>query len=311
MSNWRAIAPIWSYRDAHGAIGEGVELADGVCVLPTPEYIRSEQATQYLAAMMRDRVAHESPYSLSLEYEASRHDEPDPDWRGPGETTRQGTAQMKLELGSLAMWIARPARVGIEVVFHTSRTDELAPGQISHPDYLRPLPRDVGDHLNIRDIEVARRLLGVTLDIERQDVARTSTAWSAIRFLLKGLQEDSKEMRLVMLWIAMEALFGSEHATGEIRFRSSQRAAFFVADTLEEARELFKTAMVSYQWRSRVVHGARLKKLDAAKADEVLGDTENLVRRGLAKVLLDPELVETFTSGRRDEYLDELVFRPR
>ncbi len=66
-----------------------------------------------------------------------------------------------------------------------------------------------------------------------------------------------------------------------------------------------------YDSRPKVVHGARLRKLDAAGADQLLGDAEDLVRRGLSKVLLDPELIATFNSGRREECLDGLVFGPR
>jgi hypothetical protein len=55
-------------------------------------------------------------------------------------------------------------------------------------------------------------------------------------------------------------------------------------------------------WRSKVVHGARLPNLDAAMAAQPLGAAEDLVRRGLSEALLDRGMLDTFNSKGRDEH---------
>jgi len=76
----------------------------------------------------------------------------------------------------------------------------------------------------------------------------------------------------------------------------------------EETRALFRKAKASYDWRSKIVHGLRLAKLNPAKSRELLLDLESLVRQSLRKILGDQVLTEQFDGKDREEFLDDLVF---
>jgi len=116
------------------------------------------------------------------------------------------------------------------------------------------------------------------------------------------------ELRFLTLWIGLEALFGVSAAAGETRYRLSQRIAFFNAANRNEAERLFQVAMHSYQWRSRVVHGLRLREI---KPDDRLNldyDAQTLLRKSLVRVLEDSSLIAQLNSSQRERYLDGLIF---
>jgi hypothetical protein len=63
-----------------------------------------------------------------------------------------------------------------------------------------------------------------------------------------------------------------------------------------------------YTWRSKAVHGARLKTVDESTRLRVWAEAERLLRRALVKILLDSDLTSSFASTSRERFLDDLIF---
>ena len=82
-------------------------------------------------------------------------------------------------------------------------------------------------------------------DRHRVGVPRDSAVRTAIRALWTGLTSQTLDIRYSLLWVALEALFGANES-GEITYKVSQRIAFFLANTPEEGRRLFRTAKKCY-----------------------------------------------------------------
>lgn len=110
-----------------------------------------------------------------------------------------------------------------------------------------------------------------------------------------------------MMWVVMEAIFGSTNPR-ETTYRLSQRVAFFLGKNRAEAKELFSSVKKNYGWRSKVVHGSRLAKLSEKKSAEISHELQELIRKALNIILLNPDLVEKFDGGNREVYLDSLPF---
>jgi hypothetical protein len=110
--------------------------------------------------------------------------------------------------------------------------------------------------------------------------------------------------RYPFFWMGLEALFGPDD-TAETTYKLCQRIAFFLGDTPDVARELFRKAKTCYNTRSKIIHG-RWK--DDPKIDAVMADTEAIVRTAVRHLLDNPEMLRTFISKHRDKFLEDLVF---
>jgi len=138
-------------------------------------------------------------------------------------------------------------------------------------------------------------------------LSNRGTIWTASRILWKALNDEVWEVRLLLLWVALEALYGPEDSR-EINFRISQRIAFFLGTNGDDRRRLYSEAKDGYTWRSKAVHGARLKTVDESTRLRVWAEAELLIRRTLVKILLDSDLTSSFDSKNRERLLDDLVF---
>jgi Apea-like HEPN len=114
----------------------------------------------------------------------------------------------------------------------------------------------------------------------------------------------SADRRYQFFWMALESLFGSNGAS-EVGSKLAQRISFFLAETPQDAKELFRKVKACYKMRSTIIHG-RWK--DDPKIDDVMADTEAIVRTAFRHLLENPKLLETFISRDRDSYLEEFVF---
>jgi len=124
-----------------------------------------------------------------------------------------------------------------------------------------------------------------------------ATTWSA-------LHQGDPPVRLLLLWIALESLFGPEDAR-ELSFRLAQRIALFSEVGQQEAREVFEIAKRGYTFRSKVAHG---KKLEGELAVDEIAQAERLLRVCLGRILETEEMVANFSSKKREPFLDGLVF---
>ena len=175
--------------------------------------------------------------------------------------------------------------------------------QTYETDTIRPFERDAHNTLSRDDFSLAKRLGDAASALS----VRAST-WVAMMLLWRALTETWWENRYLLLWVALEALFGSANPS-ETTYRLSQRLAFFLAEDRSKVRSVYDRAREGYSARSRVVHGFRHLSLGKDKADNLLADTEFFARATLCKVLTDAEAMETFAhERRREKFLDGLVF---
>lgn len=114
-------------------------------------------------------------------------------------------------------------------------------------------------------------------------------------------------LRFVVFWIAVESLFGTTH---ELRYRISQRITLFIEeDTKNRGKELFKKTLKLYDRRCQEVHGGRDSQGEKGKdIGALLEETETIIRISMAKILKNDDLVKTFSTQKREDYLDNLIF---
>jgi len=123
----------------------------------------------------------------------------------------------------------------------------------------------------------------------------------------KMLTSKDWDIRYILIWVALETLFGPEDGR-EITYRISQRISFFLSNDVEEAKIKFDIAKMNYSWRSKVIHGLKIDKLSKEKSTDILKTSEKLLRASLLKLYDNFDLHSNFNKKSRDKYLDHLVF---
>jgi hypothetical protein len=246
-------------------------------------------------------------HALVAEYDAKAIGEPDPSWSGKTPRSIQDSKAEAAVLGNLALWLRQPSPVCFTAVFHGLSWD--VPGSKEKQPIIQrsetgrlPLlchPNDLQNPVEKRHVVKAGELHGVLCSIPRNNAVRT-----AMRALWMGLTTYEADIRYSLLWISLEALLGAEDS-GELIYKLSQRIAFFLADTPEDGRALFRKAKKCYAMRSKIVHG---RWNDDAEIDVCMADTEAITRTVFRRLLEKPELLKTFISSQRDRFLEEWVF---
>lgn len=299
-TKWCTAAPLHYYPSDNGLV---VNLSHGVVLRSVPDWLKVKPVMDRLDTDQRDDLVNEIRYVLIAEYQADSLGDPDTDWHGKKPRSKQDRAVELIQAANLALWLAKPSLMGFDFVIHANFLDNLWQwrGQFKVSE-LSPLARDVANELSKEDFRVGSELHAALLALPRD-----GAVWVAVRTLWQALTINPWEVRYPLLWIALEALFGpTDHK--EITYRLSQRIAFFLSSSREEAKELFKAARSGYAWRSRVVHGMHLKKLSEESSQDIIYKSEDFVRKALNRILRDNELVSVFSSTRREQYLDDLTF---
>jgi hypothetical protein len=193
-----------------------------------------------------------------------------------------------------------------------------AGGSVAAPLRLLALPTDVEDYLGrlglggglLTEPETGRGRRGL-LDADAASHVRetytrlgsvddTSSMGLALRRLAASSVRRSDEDRLIDAWIAFESLFAPDH-TSELRFRASLRIARFVGSNRSERTDLFNELKRSYDWRSRIVHGAgaptgrRAKELGSLR--DAVELTDEVLRRALRRGLEGAPNLEEIDRG--------------
>ena len=265
-----------------------------------PDWVSQDRFVENLDSRNRRALA-EATHAFVAEYEAGSLGEPDPAWKGSQPKSIQETKYELAVLGNLALWLIRPSPVCFNIVLHASQVGDLAVIRRleQHHSTLLCHPQDIGNTLSSEDIDFAR-MLHSSLAL----LPRGNAMWTAVRATWSALQMNEEEVRYLLFWIALEALFGPEDAR-EMTFRLSQRVSLFLAENPSEARDLFARAKTGYAFRSKVAHGRWKENPDGLA---LMAEVETFVRRSLVGLLQDPELTKTFLGKDREAYLDDLVF---
>lgn len=140
-------------------------------------------------------------------------------------------------------------------------------------------------------------------------VARDKPVHTAALLTIKALCEPTLEFRSLLIWLAMECLFGPVDGR-EITFRLSQRVALFLETDRSEAKETFKLVKKCYGIRSKIVHGFNVAKMKDDEFSEFALNSETLLRRSLLTILdAKTTTIGNFDGDDREGYLDGLAFK--
>lgn len=289
------------YYDPSQVLSTGIQFGQEITLGAVPEWTKEKKITEDLNARQREYVVGQATWAFTAEYDADSLGDPDPTWKGDELRGKQDVVLERILLSNLALWISKPSRIGSELYVHAHTTDgEHILRQTSSLQGVIPHKRDANNVLGEEDFDTAKKLYETILSLDR-----TEAPWIACKTLLSAISAREWEIRFLLLWIALEALFGAD---SEVTYRLAQRIAFFNASDRAEAKVLFERAKRGYHWRSRVVHGLQLRKLRREESSEVLYDTEYFARQSMRKLLIDRTIAAKFAEKNRNDYLDGLIF---
>jgi Apea-like HEPN len=212
-------------------------------------------------------------YVLMQEYEATALHDPDPAWFGDTPRSKQDKAEEEINIANIALWIAKPCAIGFRrVVVPCRRSAVWRRVRFGVANPLIPHAFDVHNVVEGTELKTAKELNGALSALGRGDAL-----WVASRTLWLALLTREWTVRYLLLWTALETLFGPTDAR-EVTYRLSQRLAFFLSAQRDEARDGFEAAKRGYEWRCRVVHGMRLSKLKPETSQSLMQEAESMTR---------------------------------
>lgn len=300
---WCSIAPLF-VAPGHIDVEVPFSLSDSVRLDVIPEWLYSEKIQQELSPDHKEALK-EIDYAVIVEYEASLLGERDDMWHGKRDRSKQDSASENLSLVFLSFWLAHPTSLRYEFSVSAEYShNEWLWRRISTTFSIWPHKEYLRDTFDINDLELSRSIYDGVLKAERSRPNPISVAFYS---LYTALFTRTWEVRYLLLWIALEALFGTADSR-EVTYRLSHRLSFFLGTDKENRKQLFNSAKKCYSWRSKVVHGMKLHKLESEESEYLLFTSEQLVRDSLKKILLDEELRRMFSGKRREECLDDIFF---
>jgi hypothetical protein len=297
-TKWCTIAPLayWGFLDVP------FSLANSVILSSMPNWVREEEIKKNVG-MAGSEVLEDGQYALVREYEADSLGEPDPEWHKKPPRSKQSTAHEAIQLADFALWLAKPSSIGFKLIIHADeQTGTWRWRHLGRSNQLLPHAKDEASLIEKGELDLAHKLHSALLNLPRD-----GAVWIAVRTLWQGLTQEEWTVRYLLLWIVLEALYGTTD-TRETTYRLAQRLAFFLSKDRVRAQTLFQDAKAGYTWRSRVVHGMRLRKLSPEKSSELMYETERFARESLLKILMSADLIKTFSGSEREILLDSLVY---
>ncbi len=289
---WVTAAPIFPEEAANLAFAGAIDLDSNVRLDRTPPEFRLGPTAVKIEEDVGKRWSFSSSnLALITEYQAGL-------WGvggGPPPESRQskwGGARQRIQLANLALWLARPSSLHFSLLVHFTAGDRPMP-------YLFPglvvMPRYEGVRLTAVDFDWAKEFNSLL----NQLPART-TAFVASRYLWLALHEESADLRLGVLSIAIEALFGPEDHQFIGKRIPSRAAALLGGDPSVQALNYVR---LTEWWKARcdVMHGDTLEERPAWEKELLVNEAEDVVREGLRTVLADANIRVQFADFRTRE----------
>lgn len=167
-----------------------------------------------------------------------------------------------------------------------------------------------------------KKLLTAVLNLKRisvVDLDKTKELWSnvevinknnlrvntALRLYETAYCERFREFRTLYFAMALESLFATTDA--ELTFSLALRTTRFLEKNYRNRKEIFKDICISYDIRSRIVHGLVSKITTPELKHAEFTFRENL-RRSLFSIASDSSLINKFDDiGEHKSYLKQLV----
>ncbi len=299
MSEPKSWCMICALRNLEGGLRTPVYFAKGLWLTLIPDWLRLEPVMEQLASPDRDLLK-QLQYAFVMEYEATTWGAPDPDWNGPEPRSVQDTKKEVAQLANLAMWIVKPSPACYELVFHAPRWKDGWNVQSSEKSVrIRCHPKDRYAVLSNHDLEEAARLHSALCSVPVGNAVRT-----AVQCTWAALQVEDIEVRNLLFWTALEAIFGPEAGPDGDR-RMAERIGVFLSNDAAEARKARERIGPAISFRHGLARGRPPGR------EELSGfghETEILVRRALDKLLTDDGLLERFCDPcGRESSLEELL----
>ena len=288
MSEWCAVGIIPGYRDGGTLLKLPFDLGAGVSLQPVPGWVSGDRGSEL---------------ALIRKYFADSLGARDAQWRGDTPRSIQDAVDTQLALAGLAAWLAKPTRLFADQVMHFETPGEGSSLRRSVDGQSIALhPYDQDNRLEMPDLELARLLFS-----RMGQLPGDGAVGAALRATCAALREPAWGTRFVLLWVALEALFGSA-APQEAAYRMAQRAALFVAESRALRRQVFDAVLGSYWARCRAVHGTRLTGLDAAESCDLSYQAQEWLRSALGRILQDAALTAKVDGREREAFLDTGLF---
>lgn len=278
---------------------EAFPLAPGLVLERTPDFIRTRVVLGKLSCWDRERVLH-------AEYALSCHPARFVPTRGASHVLDQfHGAQEHLNLALLAIWLAKPGPAYFPVLIGCRPSDPGSGLNMLTQRRIVAYPSQNSAGLDMVDLSTAAELLPIMSGLFIAKPA--SSLFMAITLLWSAIHESNIAMRHSLIWIALEALFGTKEA-GETLYRLAHRIALFAPSDGESRPGICKKVKKSYGLRSKFIHGSAHFGL-SDDADEVPLWTERLLRRCLLHIVRSASLVNTFKGDRREDFLEGLILQ--
>lgn len=295
------------FRNLNIGQGTKVPFAEGFFLQDVPQWVKEDKGILGDINYHDRQAILDAKHALVCEYEANSIGQPDPTWRETSPRSIQDSKSEAAVLANLAIWLKQPSGVCFTTVLHSitwpmtgndERSEIIQRFEPRLPLYCHP--NDVRSIVDKHDLAKAGELHAVLCSIPRKN-----SVWTGMRALWVALTTYEADIRYSLLWVSLEALFGDESNSGEITHKLAERIAFFLANTPEDARELYGKAKKCYRVRSKIVHG---RFNNDSAIDEFVGHTEAIARTAFRHLLDKPEMLKTFISKHRDRFLEDLVF---
>lgn len=301
MKTWYSCSPIRRYFDSNEIASKRIQLSKRIFIEPLQKWLEEPQTQKDLPEEEREAFL-ESALVVGAEYPAASYGDPDPDWQGNTPRGVQKTISEEILLTPLAFWLVRATSFSTSSIVHFQMDESYGiVRNVRRGAQLRVSDMESREALTPADVVTAKNLFESILTLPRQ-----GTVWTAMRILHKALTEQMWEVRFLLQWIVLEALFGPD-SVEETTHKLCERLATFLEKAPATVEELFHRAKASYGWRSKIVHGLKLHKLE--KSEELSQEIESFIRKSLVAILTEPKFLAIFDCKRRDEFLTSLVFR--
>ncbi len=312
--DWCTLIPVEPrFQGFAAVVGSGAKVGVDVTLRPIPSWVRGLESECFLS-WSDDQFFKSASFALVVPYRANSLGNPtptgsvDPVSGRPHSNEHQNVQQAQLAL--LALWLANPTPLLYGPVVH-AEYDAGSWGSRCWGSCLQ-LYYTIGDwgpSMNAGDLASADRIANGLADIAHHQ--GDTGLWLAIRSLYVGLSTAGEwRMRYAADWIAMEALFGPRNGL-QLRRRISQRGGAFLAEPGDDPAGLTQAIRKAYDWRCKAIHGAISRKPADPRAlsqhrIELLDQVEGWLRSTILRIIADPELIRTFASADREEYLSGL-----
>lgn len=278
VTHWQFCAPLYEHWGDAGEVDPPVTFSDAAHVGYAFDWYRTEGRRGDLFEMP------ESPIAINGQYEEAESND-----MLLADSHKMDEATEMCRHLPIAVWCVKPTPFAVgKVAFR------LMPGEkhLSLPTHAWVHVQPIVALREYRMSRVSRADLeaAVPLFAAMMALPKDGTVWAALRIVRKALAEIAVDLRIVLLWVALEALFGVTEQ-GELRFRLSMHLALYLEADRSRRQDIARNAKRLYDERSKVVHGSRSAGLDWDQLSKDCAELENIVRAALRKILSGPDRV--------------------